>query len=119
MSLTFCCRRKTGRGLAPEFYNELDKFLTLLADRNFAAIEQWLAALDRPPLPPIVFVEGNIAIGKTSFLNLLSDPRILKVAEPVEIWSDIVVGSNGKSIFVNYYERAYPGCGNSNPLSYI
>ena len=93
-------------------YQQLDKFLVLLSAYNFEEILNFLEKVC-PPIAlkqPIVFVEGNIAVGKTSFLHSLTDPRILKIDEPVDVWNAIIC-SNNKSIFVNYYERASKACG--------
>lgn len=54
----------------------------------------------------IISVEGNIGVGKSTFINILRSnwPGGCEViSEPVDMWKNIV-GSNGKNILQTFYE---------------
>ena len=57
----------------------------------------------------LVYIEGNIGAGKTTFLELFKDylqenlPNSGVLPEPVKKWMD-TKDSNGKSILEHYYQ---------------
>lgn len=50
----------------------------------------------------VVFVEGNIGVGKSTFLNLLNANGVETLQEPVETWTS-VTNDNGKNILEEFY----------------
>jgi deoxyadenosine/deoxycytidine kinase len=62
--------------------------------------------------PKVIFIEGNIASGKTTFINLL--PEVIDcqiILEPLDMWKELV-DSKGKNILDYFYtdmpKYAYP-----------
>ena len=53
----------------------------------------------------IISVEGNIGVGKSTFINILKSKwaNCEVVSEPVDMWKNIV-GSDGKNILQTFYE---------------
>lgn len=51
---------------------------------------------------PLLFVEGNIGVGKSTFLQMLSDcfPTIDIITEPVDVWQNI----NGYNLLQSFYQ---------------
>lgn len=94
------------------FQSQVDSFLLELNDYDYPKMLRFIRGLRPLNIKcPIVFVEGSIAVGKTSFLKRFEDKDlVVTVEEPVDIW-EAIVDSNGKSIFVNYYERNNTDCG--------
>ena len=53
--------------------------------------------------PKVIFIEGNIASGKTTFINLL--PEVIDcqiILEPLDMWKELV-DSKGKNILDYFY----------------
>ena len=101
----FKMQQPAGNNIHWERFNmQVDTFLALASDEMYNFIRSLDQSNFVPPVP-IVFVEGSIAIGKSTLLDELSiHNHIATIKEPVDFWNSII-GSNGKSIFVNYYER--------------
>jgi len=64
----------------------------------------------------IIFVEGNIGSGKSSFLNKISDyvkknnlQKIKCIQEPVDIWKNMI-DKEGKNILEYFYEDPKRNC---------
>lgn len=83
------------------------KDLEAFAKRLFASKRREIVAskLQRSVLPVLTIVEGNIGIGKTTYIKKLQDanPALQIVPEPLSIWQSI--GFNGKSSFEQFYEE--------------
>ena len=63
--------------------------------------------MDFVNLPKIIIsVEGNIGVGKSTFINILKLkwPDCEVVSEPVDMWKEIT-DSNGKNILQTFYEN--------------
>ena len=56
--------------------------------------------------PKIIFVEGNIGTGKTTFLNLVQEhvDNVQCILEPVDKWTGLS-DSSGKNILHYFYEN--------------
>lgn len=55
--------------------------------------------------PILLSIEGNIGAGKSTLLKSIPDyPWLVKVQEPVDLWSQIVDSSDGETILAKFYK---------------
>ena len=55
--------------------------------------------------PILLSIEGNIGAGKSTLLKQIPDyPWLIKVQEPVDLWSQIVDSSDGETILTKFYK---------------
>jgi len=55
--------------------------------------------------PILLSMEGNIGAGKSTLLKSIPDyPWLVKVQEPVDLWSQIIDASDGETILTKFYK---------------
>ena len=88
----------------------LEKFVQLLSENSAEPFvdffEQFCSGIQFGTSTPLLYIEGNIGAGKSTFLNYFTNlgDNIAVIDEPLFIWQNIVDGATNTDSLAHFYK---------------